>query len=86
MEVIEHQTEVARLRRIHSWNATRANYHNGRAGILEQRKDARAQYARLRAKEFAAVAEKTLEQLERVEHAFNSPGVFTRLKRFLFNK
>lgn len=85
-EINDHATEIARLRRIHAWHSMQANHHNNRALVLDKRQDARAGYARVRGEDHAAIAKAALDKLESKERAFNSPGVLTRLKRFLFNK
>lgn len=86
-EVSDHQARVAKLNRSYLWNLSQAERLNAQANRKSAKgHEGAASFLKLKASTHTVTAEELEKEIKRIKREFESPGVFTRLKRFLFNK
>lgn len=82
MEVIEHQAQVSKLTRMQNYKLQKARELSNKAEKMGRQGIAAASFHALRAKDLFQEADNIAKRIAAVEHDFNNPDFWTRLRRF----
>lgn len=82
MEVIDFQAKINKLTRKKDYNLHKAREITNKAEKLARQGAAAASFYSLKAKDFFTEADTVAKTIAEMQHAFNNPDFWTRVRRF----